>query len=332
MHKKASNQFHFSIVGIDAELGMTFNIFQYPIFPGSIKKVWVMGDSLIWFTESEYESVASLHYYNASLVPNTEKRTIYKCAFSHRITSLRMDRNYIAIADDNGYVKVWCKHTLELKFEQNHAFYSQHISLFDGCLVISKPEIGLHVYHKIYPTASVIQIHNLKSDPNHCSTLKHTFSVDGQVQSLDSNSHFIFLIFEHKLIQVISKQSYSIIYSHKYDSFLTREIQRAHDDYIVVKEVSNDQRYRILNLVTRQWSDIIPSCAKKLWTVFDNIAVISNWSDKTLHVFDWKRNTQLLTLAIPEQISRRYIVMSVTELRIVIVDFYSNQVVVFKFG
>ncbi|XP_039293457.1 uncharacterized protein LOC111047758 isoform X3 [Nilaparvata lugens] len=314
---------YFSVVQIDAELRKTINHFQYTGFD-HINELCIMGGSIIWISFDK--SLAALHYYNALLAPNTEMKTIDRWNTDHiigRSISPKMDRNYIAVSNNKRYVKAWCIHTLELKFEQKyHAFYSQHISLFDGCLVISNS-------FDAEPN-SVIEIHNLKR--NNGSTLKYTLSVDGGVESLHSNRHFIYLIFKcgYKFIQVISKQSYSIIFSHKYDSFFPREIQRAHDDYIVVKEVFK-HKYRILNLVTGKWSDI-PYNAVKLWTVFDNIAVIRNLSDKALQVFDWERNTQLLTLAIPDQISDEYVVASVTEMRIVIVDTSSNQVVVFKFG
>ncbi|XP_039293539.1 uncharacterized protein LOC111058178 isoform X1 [Nilaparvata lugens] len=325
---------YFSVVHIDAELRKTTNHCQYTGFFGRVKEVCVWGGSIIW--TCAHESLGALHYYNATLTPDTEMKTIDEWNFSNpydiwNTISLKMDRNFIAVSNNQQYVKAWCKHTLELKLEQKCRDGAlQQISLFDGCLVISNT-------FKTEPY-SVIEIHNLKSNSNNGSTLEHTFTVDGKVQNLHSNKHFIVLdiILCSKTIQVFNKQSYSIIYSYDYDSISCCRFQSAHDDYIVVL---NDDKYpRILNPATRKWSDI-PSYALwtvdhliKLWTVFDNIAVIRNLSDKTLQVFDWERNTQLLTLVIPEQISDKYVVASVTEMRIVIVDTFSNQVVVFKFG
>ncbi|XP_039293542.1 uncharacterized protein LOC111058178 isoform X3 [Nilaparvata lugens] len=323
LKKGTLGPFYFSVVRIDADLRKTINLCQYSGFLGCIKQVWVMGESVIWLSVNE--SVGALHYYNASLSPNTEMKTIDRWNYFNRnCISLKMDGNYIAVSNNNRYVKAWCKQTLELKLEQRCRDNAlQQISLFDGSLVISNAISS-------EPT-SVIEIHNMKSDSNNRSTLKHTFTVDGQVQSLLLNRHFIFLniIVDNKFTQQVrNKQSYSIIYSCMYNSPVPHEIQSAYDDYIVVL---SDDKYRILNLVTRKRS-YIPSDTKKLWTVFDNIAVIRNRSDKLLQVYDWERNTQLLTLAIPEQISDKYVVASVTESRIVIVDTSSNQVVVFKFG
>ncbi|XP_039293459.1 uncharacterized protein LOC111047758 isoform X5 [Nilaparvata lugens] len=331
----------FSVVHIDAELRKKCsNNFQSAGFfcrVDEVDEVCIMGGSIMW--TSVNESSGALYYYNALLEPDTEMKTIDRWNFSNpndiwKPIFLKMDSNYIVFSYKKRYVKAWCKHTLELKFEQKCRDDAlQQISLFDGCLVIS--------YTFKAESTSVIEIHNLKSDSNNGSTLKHTFTVDGQVVSLYSNRHFIFLSFkfEYKFIQVFSKQSFSQIYSYNYVSpfhiahYKTHRcrIESVHANYIVVNDGPKCERYRILNLVTKKMF-YIPSYAEKLWPVFDNIAVIHNCFDKSLQVFDWERNTQLLTLAIPKQISDKYVVVGVTGLRIIILDTSSNQVVVFKFG
>ncbi|XP_039293541.1 uncharacterized protein LOC111058178 isoform X2 [Nilaparvata lugens] len=324
--KGTQSPLHFCVIRIDAELRKTIDFLFEICPPYYIENVCVMGGCLIWL-----ESFGTVKYYNATLGSNSKVETFEKD--NHAIpndSSLTTDRDHIVVSNyRTNYLKVWCKQShkpiLESKCNKSSV---QKISLCNGCLIISNSfKAGIK---------SAIEIHNLTNDAN--NTLKHTFTLACRVQNLHSNERFIFLNIEmhHNYIQVHDKQSYAIVYSHKYDSSKPCTIHYAYDDFIFVKEFLKNS-YRILTLASGEWLTV-SSLTKRLYTVFENISVNCPPFDNTLHVLDWKRDAELFTLAIPEpnkcdfSFSSTHDVVSVSEFRIVVFDLLSDKFIVYKFG